>query len=420
MPHDNQVRRAAIFAGILFALLFALPFPFGDIPFTTKLAEWWHALWMLVVPWIADHVLRLGFDVRKFRGGGEPTREYVRVGSAAVLAIVGGTAWALLDGRRTNAGTLNEWLRLYVRLYLIGELLAYGLGKVIPNQFSALGPDRLSQTFGESSPDGLLWAFMGYSVPYIVFAGLGETIAGILLCFRRTVTLGALIGIAVTANVVMLNFAYDVGVKLHSTFYLLGLVYLAAPDLQRLLNVLVFNRATEPEIRPPLFETPWKHRLAMGASGLLCAFLFVENLRHEWGYYQTDGRGAAKPALYGLYDVETIRQNGATHSTAPADSTTWSRLAIGESRSSIRMASGILGFYTASVDTMARTVRLASRDNPALVFSLSYARPDTGHLTLRGTIGPDSIEMQLARRDELAYPLMKGPYKWAQDWPSHR
>ena len=138
---------------------------------------------------------------------------------------------------------------LFLRLYLIGELFSYGLDKVFPNQFSPLGPDHLSQTFGESSASGFLWAFMGYSTPYIIFAGLGETVAGILLCFRRTVTLGALIGVATMSNVVMLNFAYDVGVKLHSSFYLLGLLYLALPDLRRLFDVLVRNRATAPRQR---------------------------------------------------------------------------------------------------------------------------------------------------------------------------
>jgi hypothetical protein len=411
----TELRRFGVFATLIFVVLFALPFPLGDIPFTGSLAAGWTALWGNITPWIADNILRLGYDVRHPTGGSEPTKEYIRIGCAAALAIIGGAGWALLDHGRTNATRIDQWLRLYLRLYLIGELFSYGLAKVIPNQFSPLGPELLSQSFGESTASGFLWAFMGYSAPYVIFAGLGETAAGILLCFRRTSTLGALIGIGVMSNVVALNFSYDVGVKLHSVFYLLGLMYLASADIRRLLDVFIFNRPTAPIIWAPLFGTPWKNALTIALSGVFCASLFVEYLRYEWDGYRSDGPNAAKPALYGLYDVESIRRHGIVYSTAPADSTNWSRLAIGTSRSSIRLASGSLGLYTASVDTMTRTVRFASRDDRARDVALEYARPDSGHLTLHGVIGQDSVDMRLVRRDEMAYRLMQRRFRWAND-----
>ncbi len=54
---------------------------------------------------------------------------------------------------------------------------------------------------------------MGYSTPYNVFTGLVETVPAMLLFFRRTATLGALLLVAVLANVVMLNLCYDVPVE---------------------------------------------------------------------------------------------------------------------------------------------------------------------------------------------------------------
>ena len=55
---------------------------------------------------------------------------------------------------------------------------------------------------------------MGYSRPYAIFCGLVETVGGLLLFWQRTTTLGALIVAASMANVAMLNFSYDVPVKL--------------------------------------------------------------------------------------------------------------------------------------------------------------------------------------------------------------
>jgi hypothetical protein len=49
----------------------------------------------------------------------------------------------------------------------------------------------------------------------------------------------------VLANIVALTFCYDVPVKLYSSHLLLMAVFLVAPDLRRLLN-LVWNRPTAP------------------------------------------------------------------------------------------------------------------------------------------------------------------------------
>ncbi|MFY9224894.1 MAG: hypothetical protein WAQ98_19635, partial [Blastocatellia bacterium] len=70
--------------------------------------------------------------------------------------------------------------------------------------------DRLIQPFGDASPMGLAWTFMGASYSYNFFAGMGEMLAGFLLIFPQTATLGALVAIGVISNIVMLNFSYDI------------------------------------------------------------------------------------------------------------------------------------------------------------------------------------------------------------------
>ena len=64
---------------------------------------------------------------------------------------------------------------------------------------------------------GLLWTFMGASAPYQMLAGLAEVTCGMLLFWRRSRLLGALLAIGVMGNVVALNYCYDVPVKLFST-----------------------------------------------------------------------------------------------------------------------------------------------------------------------------------------------------------
>lgn len=70
---------------------------------------------------------------------------------------------------------------------------------------------------------------MGYSRTYTIFAGAGEVIGGVLLFFRRTTTLGALILCGVLANVVALNFSYGIPVKIFSSLLLLLAYFWSLP-----------------------------------------------------------------------------------------------------------------------------------------------------------------------------------------------
>ena len=49
-------------------------------------------------------------------------------------------------------------------------------------------------------------AFIGASASYSLFAGLSEFAGGVLLLFRRTALLGAMVSSSVLLNVVVLNF----------------------------------------------------------------------------------------------------------------------------------------------------------------------------------------------------------------------
>ncbi len=136
--------------------------------------------------------------------------------------------------RRPEHERLYDWLRVYVRFFLAWVMLGYAFQKLFKLQFYDLGLWRLTSTFGEASPMGLLWAFMGASTLYTVFSGGLEAIGACLLFFRRTTALGALILVAVLGNVVMMNFSYDVPVKLFSSHLWLAAVFLLLPDIPRL------------------------------------------------------------------------------------------------------------------------------------------------------------------------------------------
>ena len=102
---------------------------------------------------------------------------------------------------------------------------------------------------------------MGHSAGYTIFTGVIEVLGGALLLFRRTTTLGALIVTGAMVQVAALNYAYDVPVKQYSAVLVLMALFIAAPDLRRVADVLVLNRATSPVDLGPDLKTR-RQRLA--------------------------------------------------------------------------------------------------------------------------------------------------------------
>lgn len=171
----------------------------------------------------------------------------------------GALIWSILDRRRNEYVILHSWLRLLIRYFMALMLIGYGYGKVFPLQFQPNTLVRLSQEYGTFSPMGVVWSFMGASTTYTAFAGLAEVTGGILVCFRRTTSLGAMVAFGVMTNVVALNYCYDIPVKIHSTHYLLMSAFLLAPDFRRLVNVFLLNQVAEPaDFRFPEFAPGWR------------------------------------------------------------------------------------------------------------------------------------------------------------------
>ena len=100
----------------------------------------------------------------------------------------------------------------------------------------------LLKPVGALAPDDMLWTFMGTSVPYQMFTGWAEVIAGLLLLVPRTALVGGLLALADMVQVFMLNMSYDVSLKQTSSHLVFISLFLLAPDARRLVTSLVFER----------------------------------------------------------------------------------------------------------------------------------------------------------------------------------
>ena|ERR1051326_2188029 len=104
-----------------------------------------------------------------------------------IVALLICVIWSVLDRKRKNYNFLSYWFRILIRYFLIAMLVyGYGVDKIFHLQMPYPNLAQLSMPLGDFFPQGLEWLSMGYAIKYQVFTGIIETLAGVLMLFRRT------------------------------------------------------------------------------------------------------------------------------------------------------------------------------------------------------------------------------------------
>lgn len=375
-----------------------------------------------IIAWVGKDVLHLDQEILvDSSGSGDRIFHYLQALCYVVIALVATALWTLLDRRRPNYQKLHQWLRAYVRLTLGIIMMTYGSAKVIKAQFPYPSLDRLTQPFGDASPMGLLWTFMGFSLGYNIFAGAGEMLGGVLLFTRRTTTLGALVSIGVLGHIVLLNFCYDVPVKLFSSHLLAMAVFLVLPDARRLANFFLWNRPTAPVDLPGLFGRRW---LDCGAivfrTLLLLAFLGL-TLYFSYDARRKYGDGSPRSPLFGLWNVEEFEQNGQLRPPLLTDKDRWRRLVFDNPRMvTIHHMGDSRERFGLGLDTEQKTLTLSRFAYPERKFVLTFEDAEPDVLTLTGELDGHRIRTKVRRSGGSEFLLLSRGFHWISEYPFNR
>jgi len=367
---------------------------FPGLDFVVKpYMKWWHAL----NPWIAVHLFHVtGEPATYFQtGSSDTTLAYVEVFSSAVIAAAATLVWSILDRRRLHYRRLYGAFYVLVRYELAAHLTIYAFYKVFPLQFRFPNLVRLMEPFGEFSPMGVLWNFMGASPAYTIFSGAAEIAAALLLFWRRTATLGALVATAVMVNVVALNYCYDVPVKLLSTHLLLMALFLLAPDAQRVVAALLPDRRLR---RRPA--------AVLAIKLVVIGYILSTQFYAGWSTFR-DMRREVRPPLYGLYDVEQFVRNG----EEVTDSHRWRKVAIA--------FAPMMVVRTVIDERLPLRTHYDSARNEVTVNDQpwTYARTDASRVELRGQLANDRVVVRLRAVDPSTLTLVSRGFHWIQEYP---
>jgi uncharacterized membrane protein YphA (DoxX/SURF4 family) len=356
-----------------YLLLTALPMPsrvsiVDPIPGArAALRPVYQGIWRVLSPWAAVNIFHLSGTATTYfpTGSTDTTLGYIQNLWYIVVAAAATLVWSIVDRRRPDYRALHDWLRVLVRYTLAIAMFWYGIGKVFPNQFARVDGDggigRLIEPYGQFSPMGVLWTFMGTSRAYTIFTGLAELTGCVFLLFRRTVILGALVSAAALIHVIVLDFSFDIDVKLGALNYFLLAIFLLAPDARRLLNLLVLNRATSPAVLRPLWPArPWTARAVAVCKVLFIISLVVPGVQSAW-----QSRQVARPKgpLYGIYDVEKFVEYGRDRPGVATESGRWSKVAFVDLEGS---TAGVT--IRNSDDSIVRYQSVSAHPNPRLTW----------------------------------------------------
>jgi hypothetical protein len=357
------------------------------------------------------------------RGGSDTMFDYLRTLLCLVVAALATLVWSALDSGRPNYDRLHRWLRYAVRLMLVFAMNVYGWDKIFLNQMPPPGPDVLLEPFGRMTPFILLWSFMGYSSAYQILSGAAEVLSGALMLVTRLTLAGAMLCFGIMTHVFMLNMSYAVPVKILSFHLLLLSVFLIAPDAQRLADVFLRNRSTQPSRSFTLSSRAWVNRAAgalFGAVALLALYL-----NFEIGRMRSDSLQAAKArSIYGVWSVDELveGEGGTRHFEGKSR---WDELSlVRRDFARIRLIDGTYANLNLGFDERERRLEL-SDDSNTLVPSLptawksrfTFEKPDSQTLLITGSVEGTAVRAKLHLVDVSQLPLVTSRFRWMSDSP---
>jgi hypothetical protein len=247
---------------------------------------------------------------------------------------------------------------------------------------------------------------------------VSECAIGLLLFFRRTGTLANVAALGVLANVVAFNYSYDVNVKLLTTVLMLMSLFLLSKDFIRLANFFVFNKAVQPIVHPPFhFKKKWENKPFFILKYAFIACILFFDLHGDFQRAKQQGAGAAKPPLYGIYEVTTFIRNKDSLKPLTTDTARWSKLIVSSppGNASIMLTNGSIQNYTFMVDTVKKQIAMSAKTGSPTPYTFAYSLTADSMLVLQGKWHNDSLKINLRQYDINQFPIVNHHFRWIID-----
>ena len=319
-------------------ILFRIAFIFFICISIPNSVEWYS--FVVNIDWTSLHYRDL-YDIARFGSGlnlfgntlfGSSLAGYANWIITLIAAAMGGLIWTWMDSRRKNPvkeyNLLYYWLRVVVRYRAGIGIIGFGFTKVLPLQLPFPTEGILNTDYGDLTAQKIYWLSIGIVPWYEVFAGVVEVGAGALLFFRKTTLLGAVLLFGALGDIVHVNFSYDGGVHVYSSYFVLLSAFLIVHYIPALYNLLIREKETVPVYYYPSFPKAWQKWTRVGLKTAVIVvfivwFFYLQLVNFLYDpYKQPATKGITE--LRGYYNVTDFKLNGKEIPYSPVDSVRWS------------------------------------------------------------------------------------------------
>ncbi|MFT3822583.1 MAG: hypothetical protein QM731_01635 [Chitinophagaceae bacterium] len=313
---------------VSFIFFIVLSVPFG--------AEWWKRTFAL--DWLHPNYRDI-YDLARFlpdipfltnysRGIKSYNDWFFILAVAIVISII----WTLLDRKRKSYNTLYYWLRVIIRYRAGIGMVGFGMQKVFPVQMAYPSTGILNSPLGDMTMQKLYWWEIGISPFYQVFTGFIEVGAGLLLFHRNTTFWGALLLVAALGSVNYVNIAYDGGVHVYSTYFVIYALFLLVYYVKDIYRLQVKEQYTVPQhYYPDLSSKGWRIvRTGLKSLNVLVFLVLLTVLQYLNFVYDPYNQPSAAGVkeLRGYYYVTEFKINNQSMPYSPVDSVRWQDVAF--------------------------------------------------------------------------------------------
>ncbi len=357
-----------------------------------------------------------------YNGSGDTSYNWAENYFYLSIGAIGCIVWTLIDWKRKSYRQLNYLLCLVTRYNLALVAFSYGGYKILALQMSFPLISQLATPLGDFLPMRFSWLFIGYSTPYEVFSGVMEVLVGLLLIWRRTATLGVLVGTAVFINVMTLNLCYDIPVKLFSMNLVLMCLFLLANEYKRILCFFVLNKpATLCNIYTYPLTKKWM-RITRVVLKLGMLFIVGKSFYETWGYFRESNRLAeVKPINSGVYNVEKFIVNNDTIPALISDTLRWQDIIFEKGgMGSIKTGDTIFRkrygrqYFVFTADTVAHVIKFKKSPQDSSGLAMQYNMPEVNTIQLWGKKQNDSLYIEL-KKSNRHFQLAEKQFHWLSE-----
>lgn len=408
----------------IFFALYLTPWTWLDsVPYVSKVTEWYSDFEDKLVRFVNAKFLHIKDELVPLSGSGDTSWGWAQLYTFLLIGLAGCIIWSVIDRKRKSYNQADYWLCLFTRYYVAMFAFLYGIIKLFALQMSFPNYSMLATSLGDLLPMRLSWMFMGYSTPYQVFSGAMEVLAGVLLLFRRTATFGTVVATGVFINVMMMNLAYDIPVKIFSMRLVFMCFFLLAHEYDRIISFFLLNKPVEASsIYHVRFTKKWARVTRVVLKLIFIAVAVGWMFYNTWDRYkQTNAVVPEGPIKRGVYDVETYVLNKDTIPALITDTIRWQDLIIENGFGSIKSSDSLFrqryrrAYFNYTLDSASQTIRFTkSFADTTPIVSFRYEIPDSNSVRLWGKLRNDSLFVVL-RRSKRHFQLAERQFHWLSE-----